>query len=608
MKRVILTFVLHTFIFCYFVPTVLAQNDFCRPVPVSLDPKRIISKSASDCPLYTDCDIADIRNNYLQDSTSPTKYVQLYFHILANDDGSAPLATVEILDSVVSDLNQFCSQYKLQYEFKYDYVNKSAYRTLQTIEESYGLKIEYAVEHMAYCNTYITNVDLDIGSPSWSVLPLSSQGLLKINGVVMHYQHLPPWYDSEILCHELGHAGGLFHTFHGVDEVPACEECYETPRNFDTDHVGDYCSDTPPNPRMGGCEPSPDNDPCSRLPWAPNDAQINVMSYGCKEKFTPQQMARYHCYMENTYPDMFHYIRGIPDTTIGKGQLTVNFQGFSEYVADEWIWVFNETDTQYVQNPTYQCMQPGYNPYRLSVVTSLGDTLSRAYKDEILVVGDTISVGTTEASPGEQFTIPVYLNNFVPVDHISLAFVMDGDDIVFDSFTTVNQTGEDFYSSLLKNYDGFNNRFSINLTNYEFDTLHQLQPGMYQLVDLHYTVKETATHGTTVSIAPESYNTYVNSCNTNTIVYQPYTKAGTVTVNCCKNIRGNINYDIDDVIDISDLLYFVDFLFAVPSGEPPVCMEEADVNASSEIDISDLLYMVDYFFATPPGPAPLSCD
>ena len=63
---------------------------------------------------------------------------------------------------------------------------------------------------------------------------------------------------------------------------------------------------------------------------------------------------------------------------------------------------------------------------------------------------------------------------------------------------------------------------------------------------------------------------------------------------CCSGLRGNIDGDIDDIQDISDLVYFVDFQFR--GGDEPPCFEEADVNADGVIDIEDLVCMVDHQF------------
>ena len=73
---------------------------------------------------------------------------------------------------------------------------------------------------------------------------------------------------------------------------------------------------------------------------------------------------------------------------------------------------------------------------------------------------------------------------------------------------------------------------------------------------------------------------------------------------CCMGpIRGNVDNDPGDNIDISDLVFLVDYMFN--GGPDPVCPEEADVTGESGIDISDLVYLVDYMFNG--GPSPVAC-
>lgn len=81
---------------------------------------------------------------------------------------------------------------------------------------------------------------------------------------------------------------------------------------------------------------------------------------------------------------------------------------------------------------------------------------------------------------------------------------------------------------------------------------------------------------------------------------------------CMPPIRGNVDYDPGDVIDISDLVYLTDYMFT--GGPAPVCVEEANMDASccasppgeslSDIDIADLVYLVDYMFNMGPLPQP----
>jgi hypothetical protein len=71
---------------------------------------------------------------------------------------------------------------------------------------------------------------------------------------------------------------------------------------------------------------------------------------------------------------------------------------------------------------------------------------------------------------------------------------------------------------------------------------------------------------------------------------------------CCRD-RGNVDGDTLGVTDISDLVYFVDYIFL--SGPQPPCAEEADLDVSGLLDIADVVFLVDYMFNG--GPAPLPC-
>ena len=73
---------------------------------------------------------------------------------------------------------------------------------------------------------------------------------------------------------------------------------------------------------------------------------------------------------------------------------------------------------------------------------------------------------------------------------------------------------------------------------------------------------------------------------------------------CIEPIRGNVDYNAEDTIDIADLVYLVNYMFN--AGPPPQCDEEADLNGDSMIDIADLVYLTNYMFNG--GPEPLPCQ
>ncbi|KAA3633256.1 MAG: hypothetical protein DWP97_09500, partial [Calditrichaeota bacterium] len=75
---------------------------------------------------------------------------------------------------------------------------------------------------------------------------------------------------------------------------------------------------------------------------------------------------------------------------------------------------------------------------------------------------------------------------------------------------------------------------------------------------------------------------------------------------CCFDIRGNVNYDPQDLIDIADLVEMAFRMFG--DGPAPICPEELDVNDdnfSGSFDIGDLVFLVEFMFGG--GPAPDSC-
>ncbi len=75
--------------------------------------------------------------------------------------------------------------------------------------------------------------------------------------------------------------------------------------------------------------------------------------------------------------------------------------------------------------------------------------------------------------------------------------------------------------------------------------------------------------------------------------------------NCCNGTRGNVNSDIDEEINVSDLTVLIDFLFR--GADDPDCLLEANVDGGSDeaINVSDLTFLIDFLFRG--GSAPPDC-
>ena len=76
-----------------------------------------------------------------------------------------------------------------------------------------------------------------------------------------------------------------------------------------------------------------------------------------------------------------------------------------------------------------------------------------------------------------------------------------------------------------------------------------------------------------------------------------------VDAQCCQGIRGNVDNDPEDKINITDLTWLVGYLFT--QGADPACFREADINANGAINIVDLTYLVGFLFTG--GDWPKTC-
>ncbi len=95
--------------------------------------------------------------------------------------------------------------------------------------------------------------------------------------------------------------------------------------------------------------------------------------------------------------------------------------------------------------------------------------------------------------------------------------------------------------------------------------------------------------------------------DTMSVFFYPQFERGYLYINssiCCIGNRGNVNGDINDIVNVVDLVYLVDRLFR--AGPPPPCPEEAnlDNDPANKLTIVDLTFLVDRIFRGGPAPGP----
>jgi hypothetical protein len=77
---------------------------------------------------------------------------------------------------------------------------------------------------------------------------------------------------------------------------------------------------------------------------------------------------------------------------------------------------------------------------------------------------------------------------------------------------------------------------------------------------------------------------------------------------CCVGMTGNVDGDVQELVDIGDLTAMITYLYVPPNVEPP-CLEEGNVDGDPEglIDVGDLTALISYLYI-PPNPEPAACQ
>lgn len=226
------------------------------------------------------------------------------------------------------------------------------------------------------------------------------------------------------------------------------------------------------------------------------------------------------------------------------------------------------------------------------------------------ILADTIYALTPVFDGVDQVRIDIFASFSQPTRTITFPFDWSNGPIQFqyDSVSTVGHMTEDFEIQGLNAY-AFT-KAAFTMTSSVIGTQPDIPGGTSGIIASVFLTVTSGSPGDENEFTFAPVNGKISNFSTPCLAYEPDTVSTVISLTvptCCIGIRGNVDGDINDQVDISDILYMVDFMFQNPAGPAPVCDIEADVNADTQVDIADLLYMVDYSFSNPAGPAPASC-
>lgn len=304
------------------------------------------------------------------------------------------------------------------------------------------------------------------------------------------------------------------------------------------------------------------------------------------------------------------YVVIAADTTYGFAPLTVQFADSSTGAANQ-FWRFGDGASSTEEHPAHTYTSPGLFDVYLENTSATG-WHNHTARDMIVVLADTLSIGVDTITPGAQAIVPVYLTNSQPLEEITLPLrIRDYPiDLTFVAAELGARTAYfDDLAYLTYQYTAGEYRITLRLTANDGTGAPPLAPGAGEILQLIFSTSGASVAGQFNAIDTFYHSTYSMELKSIHMDYAPKSYSGGVLISgagCCVDFTGNINDDASGDVDLSDLIYFVNYLFL--GGPNPACLATANVDGDTEcsIDLSDLIYLVNSLFLG--GPSPSACD
>ena len=282
------------------------------------------------------------------------------------------------------------------------------------------------------------------------------------------------------------------------------------------------------------------------------------------------------------------------DGRLGKVPFTVAFTGEAPDTPIEWIWDFGDGDSAFTENPTHVYDTPGVFDISLTVETPSGD-YSMNRPECIVALLDSLNFSNERGLYGQSVGVSVTGRNDVEIDRIILPFKYAGDaGLAYDSFSLAGTRCEYFedVSVLLVNPGA--RLMTLMLEADGGGGSLPLPPGSGEIIRLYFTVG-SQTYGASSSVDSMSALTFSLKYRSLFGSYTPYCQTGSITVS-----GPDGDADASGAIDIDDVVYLIQYIFA--GGPEPLPYSVGDADCSGEVDIDDAVYLIAYIFGGGPPP------
>lgn len=214
---------------------------------------------------------------------------------------------------------------------------------------------------------------------------------------------------------------------------------------------------------------------------------------------------------------------------------------------------------------------------------------------------DRMILGIASADPGDTVSLPLFFENALPATGITSKIIFDSTLLSIQNVETIETRLESWTQVHPIVKPGA--LFLHAMPNY-LDTLPSLLVGFGTLVKINFIISDQAPAGTIIPVEFQDdpywqlywghYNAYTQD-GMNFI--QPTTVSGWISVST-EVLRGDVNRD--GVINISDVVYLINYLFI--GGPAPDPLELGDANCDGVVNGADVVYLINYLFIGGPPP------